>query len=104
MAHVQDPKKREQAAGAAKGPAKRLRTGGNVTAVVEGSTWGWPEFLQPPTEQPAAASPASTEPRAAAVAPHRAARRKPSRRKPAPRGHRLTDLTRNHLGRSYEPK
>eukprot|EP01047_Picozoa_sp_COSAG01_P063994 COSAG01_NODE_8392_length_2803_cov_46.105030_1_plen_100_part_00 len=34
MAHVQDPKKREQAASAAKGPAKRLRTGGNVTAVV----------------------------------------------------------------------
>eukprot|EP01047_Picozoa_sp_COSAG01_P032389 COSAG01_NODE_2339_length_7871_cov_114.127123_3_plen_760_part_00 len=51
MAHVQDPKKREQAASAAKGPAKRPRT---VAAVA-------------PTEQPAATSPLEASPLAAAA-------------------------------------
>eukprot|EP01047_Picozoa_sp_COSAG01_P123524 COSAG01_NODE_52467_length_346_cov_1.230769_1_plen_98_part_10 len=72
MAHVQDPKKREQAAGAAKGPAKRLRTGGNVTAVVEGSTRGGLEEFQPPTEQQGVTEQqgaTAADPRAAAVAP-----------------------------------
>jgi hypothetical protein len=59
MSHVQDPKKREQAAGAAKGPAKRPRTGENVAAVEPGK--GGLEELQPPTEQPAAASPGPRE-------------------------------------------